>query len=401
MDLQKIRKFVKLTVHGGRIVAKSIISRVDRNLARRLREARREVGMSTRAVVAKLPKRAAISHATLASYENGVTTPPVDILAALAGIYRRSLNWFLDARDPLTGFRYRNLGARVGLGEQRQYAAIAGKWADAYFNLERHLNQQRQVSVLTSPQGFTATSLAEAVRRQSLHLDDRQPVQNTICALESFSAWALELRATFGVDGAAAKLCDEPVVIINPEIANDRLRMNATIELAYVLFETTNFSTGLIEPEIERQAYEFACSLLMPESQLRAAFEGNSVLRLIEYKERFGMSLGAMLHRAEKLKIINTTAYRWLWAEFGRRGWRQKEPGYVWRDRAIGFEMLLESSIHSKRLTWADVERITGVQELELRTRLEEAMSGIAHKPENEELPKSATLKFLRTEERA
>jgi Zn-dependent peptidase ImmA (M78 family)/transcriptional regulator with XRE-family HTH domain len=346
--------------------------------------------------------RAAISHATLASYENGVTMPPIDILAALAGIYRRSLNWFLDTRDSLTGFRYRNLGSRVGLTDQRKYAAVAGKWADAYFNLERHLNQHRQVSVLTAPHhGMTATSLAETVRRQSLHLDDRQPVQNTVCALESFSAWALELRASFGVDGAAAKLGGEPVIIINPKIANDRVRLNAALELGYVLFETTGFSSGLIEPEIERQAYDFACSLLMPESQLRAAFEGTSMLRLIEYKERFGIGLAAMLHRAEKLKIINTTAYRWLWAEFGRRGWRQKEPGYVWRDRAIGFEILLESAIHSKRLTWADAERVTGVQESELRKRLEEALRQSTQEPENKDPPRAATLTLARVEESA
>jgi Zn-dependent peptidase ImmA (M78 family)/transcriptional regulator with XRE-family HTH domain len=401
--LPKNCKFVKLTVQGRHVVAKSIISRVDRNLARRLREARREVGMSTRAVVAKLPKRATISHATLASYENGVTMPPIDILAALAGIYRRSLNWFLDSRESLTGFRYRNLGSRVGLTDQRKYAAVAGKWADAYFNLERHLNQHRPVSVLTAPLDNTATSLAETVRRQSLHLDDRQPVQNTICALESFSAWALELRASFGVDGAAAKLGGESVIIINPEIANDRVRLNAALELAYLLFETTGLSSGLIEPEIERHAYDFACSLLMPESQLRAAFDGTSVLRLIEYKERFGIGLAAMLHRAEKLKVINTTAYRWLWAEFGRRGWRQKEPGYVWRDRALGFEILLESAIHSKRLTWVDAERVTGVQESELRQRIDEALRQTAQVECNasEESPRATTLRVARTEESA
>ena len=67
-------------------MAKTIVTRVDRNLARRLREARREVGLSTRAVCAKLPRRLKVSHTTLASYENGTTMPPTDVLAALAAL---------------------------------------------------------------------------------------------------------------------------------------------------------------------------------------------------------------------------------------------------------------------------------------------------------------------------
>ena len=328
-------------------MAKNIVSRIDRNLARRLREARREVGLSTRAVVKKLPRRTTISHATLAAYEKGVAVPQINVLGALASVYQRPLNWFLDSRGTLSGFRYRNLQSRVALSDQRRYAAVAGKWADAYLNLERHLKPFRESRDLSEFGGLSAAELAGAVRQQMLNLDDGQPVQSTIFALESLSAWAIELRASFAVDGAVAKCGDEPVVFFNPAITNERLRMNAAHEIAYVLFEDIGFA-GAGEADLDRQAYDFACSLLMPDAQLRAAFEGRSFLRLIEYKERFGVSLAAMIYRAEKLRIINTTASRWLWSEMGKRGWRHSEPGYVWRDRAIGFEIMLESAIENK-----------------------------------------------------
>jgi len=76
-------------------MAKNTVSRVDRNLARRLREARRETGLSVRSVAAKLPARVSVSHSTIASYENGTTVPPIDVLAALADVYQRTLTWFL------------------------------------------------------------------------------------------------------------------------------------------------------------------------------------------------------------------------------------------------------------------------------------------------------------------
>ena len=124
-------------------MSKKIVTRVNINLARRLREARREAGLSTRAVAAKLPRRFAVSHATVASYENGTTVPPIDVLGAFADFYKRPLNWFLENRDTLGGFRFRNLRSRVPLAERRQFEAVASKWADAYLNLDRFLRAGR------------------------------------------------------------------------------------------------------------------------------------------------------------------------------------------------------------------------------------------------------------------
>lgn len=354
---------------------KKIIQRLDRNLARRLREARRETGLSSRAIAARMPARLAVSHATITSYENGVTTPPIDVLAALAELYKRPLNWFLENREAIEGFRYRNLGARVPLSDRRQFEALAGKWAEAYFRLERHLGTRE---VLVRPDfdaaNISPEGLATSVRQQLLNLDDNQPVQNTVLLLESLSAWALELRASFGVDGAAARHGAQSVVVLNPAVSNERVRMNVAHELAYLLYTDAQADLGWNEREVEKKAYVFASSLLLPDSQLREAFKGKSFLKLIQYKEKFGVSLAAMIYMAEQNKIINTTTSRWLWSQMTVRGWRAHEPGYVWRDRAIAFETMLEEAIQTRTLTWADAERITGIREADLRQRIAEAM---------------------------
>jgi Zn-dependent peptidase ImmA (M78 family)/transcriptional regulator with XRE-family HTH domain len=355
-------------------LAKNIVGRVDRNLARRLREARREVGLSTRAVAKLLPSRLAVSHTTIAHYENGESVPPIDVLAALADKYKRTLNWFMETRECLTGFRYRNMPSRVPLGDQRQYEALASKWTDAYLNLDRHLGQTRKTTILAAHDGLSPQQLADAVRKNSLNLDDDQPVHNVVSVLESFSAWALEVRATFGIDGSAARHGDDLVVVLNPDISNERLRMNAAHELAYLIYDECKDSLRRAGRDVEKQAYAFATSLLLPQSQLRAAFNGKSFLRLIQYKERFGVSLVAMIYMAEQTNVINTTTSRWLWSEIARRGWRHQEPGYVWRDRAIQFETMLESAIQTKTITWLEAERITGIRDDELRQRLADIM---------------------------
>ncbi len=346
---------------------KSIVKRIDRNLARRLREARKEVGLSVRAVSRKMPRTLAVSHTAIARYENGDTVPSINVLGALASIYHRPVNWFLDNRETLSDFRYRNMQSRVPLAAQRQYRAMASKWAEAYFALERHLQLAHPSHVLHDMDGRLPDDVASFVRTEYLNLDDSQPVVNTVTALESFSTWALELRATFGIDGASAHLGERPVVIMNPEVANERARLNAANELAYVLLSPDPQTAAT---EFERQAFTFASTLLLPDTQLAEAFSGHSFLKLIQFKERFGVSLAAMIHRAEQLRIINATASRWLRSQMVKRGWKRKEPGYVWRDRAITFEMMLESAIQTKKLTWEDAERIMSIPEKDLKERL-------------------------------
>ena len=344
-------------------------------MARRLREARRESGLSTRAVAERLPRRNAVSHATVASYENGVTVPPIDILAALVHLYQRPLNWFLETRETLGGFRYRNLKSRVPLSLQRQYEATAGKWADAYRNLDSFLkcDHRKHLVVIDANEHLLPEDLAKAVRGR-LNLDDSDPIQSMVEVLESFSARALELKATFGIDGAAARYGDDLVVLLNPAVANERVRMNAAHELAYLLYDDCKSELNWTDAEVEKRAYIFATSVLLPPTQLREAFQGKSFLRLLRYKEKFGVSLIAMIYLAEKQGIINSTTARWLWSEVAKKGWRQHEPGHVWRDRAIAFEMMLESAIQTKRISWPEAERITGITERDLQQRLTDVM---------------------------
>lgn len=359
-------------------VAKKIIQRVDRNLARRLGEARREVGLSTRAVAAKLPQRVAVSHTTIASYEKGTAMPPIDVLAALADLYRRPLNWFLEDRGSFSNVRLRNAKARIGVAERRQYQALAEKWSEAYEHLEQYLEMPLQwtfndieITDRTGPD-----RLAAAVRAH-LDLDEAEPIGSMIEVLEdACGIRVLELKTALELDGLAAQYGDGHVLILNPEMKGDRQRMNAAIELGHVLYRESSAS----ELAVEKMAYEFAMTLMLPGSQLVEAFEGKSFLKLIAFKEKFGISVAAMIHRAEQLRLIKTTTSRWLWSEMTRRGWKSDEPGFVWRDRAIRFETMLETSIQSRSLTWADAEAVTGVREDELRQRILEATNPTARK---------------------
>lgn len=370
-------------------MAKTIITRVHRNLARRLRDARREVGLSTRAVAEQLSRRIPVSHTTIAAYENGVTMPPINLLAALADLYGRTLDWLLDDRNTFSSVRLRNVASRAGVNERRQFEALAAKWSDAYKQLERHLDLTLRATLRTEVRADTDPKALAAMVRKHLELGEDRPVPNMVEVLEDACAIrVLEVKTPIAVDGLAAKHGDGNVVVLNPRTNGERQRLNTAMELAHVLYG----STGLAETVIEKRAFEFASYLLLPDHQLVQALDGKSFLRLIAFKEKFGISVAAMIHRAEELKLIKTTTSRWLWTEMIRRGWKASEPGHVWRDRAIRFETMLESSIHTRSLTWAGAESVTGVKEDELKQRLADVTS--VNEPAEIETEEQAILRF-------
>jgi Zn-dependent peptidase ImmA (M78 family) len=350
---------------------------MQKTVATRLREARLEAGLSSRSVAMGLPARLKLSHATLHSYERGLTSPPLPILAILADFYGRPLNWFLQRSEGLSGFRYRNEKSRVSLTDKRRFQAQSAKWVDAYIGLEHRLkdplrNLRRNFSVDPSLPG---KKLAEKVRAE-LALRDDEPVVNVISVLEGFGIRTLEMPTELRVDGMAARWGASFVIVLNPNTSNDRLRMNAAHELAHVLYDDCKEMLGWKDADVEKRAYDFASSLLLPTTQLEEAFKGKSFIRLIEFKERFGISLAAMIYRGQLRRLIRPSQARWLWTEFSRKGWRKQEPGHVWRDRALRFERLLETAIAMRELTWKEAEEATGVREEELKLRISAALGG-------------------------
>ena len=369
----------QLRVHGGEDVRE--------NLANKLKTARSLTGMSTRAVSAKLAKRFAVSHATLANYECGRTVPPMDVLAALAELYERPLTWFLEGGKTLTGVQYRNLKSRVRMSDLHTFEANVQRWIDAYVTLEarlgRSLTKSVSVSFSTRDKLLLPDELGRAVRRE-LNISEDEPISSVVEVLERFGIRVLENPTDLRIDGLAAKYDGEYVVVLNSTVSNDRTRLNAAHELGHVLYGDCD-SEEAADKATEQRAFEFASHLLLPNNQLKRAFEGQSMVRLVQFKERFGISLAAMVYRAEQLGFIPKSTAKMLWIEFARRGWKTNEPGTVRPDRATRFEQLIDEAHASRKLSLKELADLAGVRPEAIRERLKYAMGlGSEGIPEDE-----------------
>jgi len=346
---------------------------VRQSLATKLKTARSLTGMSTRAVALKVGKRLAISHATIANYESGKSVPPMDVLAVLADLYGRPINWFLERGKGLTGIRYRNLKSRLKVTDLHRYEAEVQRWLDGYVALESRLHRPMPPAItdLRPKRKMPPDDLSREVRRR-LEISEDEPIPSVVDVLERFGIRVLENPTDLRIDGLAAEYGEEHVVVLNPTVSNDRTRLNAAHELAHVLFGDCKVAED--SKAEEQRAFEFASHLLLPNGQLKRAFEGKSVVRMVQFKERFGISLAAMVYRAENLGFLTKPEAKQLWMEFARRGWRTNEPGVVRPDRATRFEQLIDEGILSGQFSLKEVADLCGVRPEVIRERINYAI---------------------------
>jgi Zn-dependent peptidase ImmA (M78 family)/transcriptional regulator with XRE-family HTH domain len=363
------------------------------NLSIRLREARAASGMTTRDVASKPSVK--ISHTTLANYERGVSSPPVEVLTSLSQLYGKPLEWFLREGPGLRGVKYRYYKSKLTKSDVKRYEANAARLLEAYVLLERRLNRPlRATGRVMATAGEEPKKLASRIRKE-LKFGEDVPIPSAVDILQRFGIRTIELPTELSIDGLAARYGDEDVVIMNPSSSNDRGRMIALHELIHVLYGDCTDDAPETK-EQETRAFEGASHLLLPDSQLEKAFKGESMVRLVRFKETFGISLAAMIMRAQRASIINETTSKWLWIEFTKRGWRKTEPGFVRPDRATRFEQLIDTAISSSNLTWSDLSHITGLQEAELRERRNLALGHAHDEGEGGETDGEHVLKFRR-----
>jgi Zn-dependent peptidase ImmA (M78 family) len=122
-----------------------------------------------------------------------------------------------------------------------------------------------------------------------------------------------------------------PVVVLNP-IKRDyyRQRFDVAHELGHLVMHGDAEPGGRV---VEEQAHRFAAELLMPADEIRdllpASMGGNVWTTLGKLKERWGVSMQALLFRARRLGRLGEVSYRNAMTTISARGWRRDEPGLV------------------------------------------------------------------------
>jgi len=135
--------------------------------------------------------------------------------------------------------------------------------------------------------------------------------------LDAFSQWKV--------------IDDTPYVFLTSDkMSAVRSRLDAGHELAHLVLHRNVPARQIANPKVHRilewQAFRFGSAFLLPSSSFMNELWSPTLDAFHSLKDRWKVSIGAMIKRCEELGIIDEEQARRMWMNYGRRGWRTEEP---------------------------------------------------------------------------
>jgi len=274
-------------------------------------------------------KQLGVSQPLMAKVEGDRVHAPDQLVENLSMISGFSRAFF--SREPESDFPAGSLLFRAHAVMTVKEAAEMYRYAQITFGVFRTMLTKRNFKPfpLNLPVGVSSDPReAASVTRSELGLSPDRPIPNLTNALEKAGILILALPKPFEHREAFSLWAgfdrSRPVIVLAGGKVGDRLRMNIAHELGHLVMHKP-----IVNPvrEIEEQAFQFAAEFLMPANRMR--LEINTPVNLDTFaslKQRWGVSIAALIVRARDLEIIKQRKYAELFQQLSARGWRMREP---------------------------------------------------------------------------
>lgn len=301
----------------------------------RLRQARTMARLSLRELSDAIGNK--VSYNALSKYEKGEMMPGGEVLAAIADALKQPLDFFFRTfHVDLVDINFRKR-LKLAASEEEAIVEKARDFFERYCEVEELLGCK---TLYDRPFAAHETVNAEADAEEMANLlrgPDRwnlgsDPLPNIHELLELHGIKVHEAQTQDDAfDGLSGKANGNPVVVIAGWLNKNlpRKRMTEVHELAHVVLP---ISTSLPTREKERIVNRFAGALLLPADSFVKMFGGErqtiSLGELIEIKAFFGVSIMAIMKRAEQLQLISPAFYKRFCIFANQQKWRTDgEPG--------------------------------------------------------------------------
>ena len=352
--------------------------------AERLTQARDSRAL-TQVALAELINRTSSS---ISRWEARGQSPEPDALDALARALNVPVAFFLRPtpdHGPAPMF-FRSMASTTKSSRRRTQAQL--RWAQ---DISLSLQEWVDLPDVNVPQ-LDATDYRQISREDIERVADecRQawelgtgPISDVLLVLENAGIVVVKVEVgTVKMDGLSnwSDVDHRPYVLIAKDKATCvRSRMDAAHELAHLVLhrglEPKALNNRADFKAIEHQAFHFAGAFLMPAQSFSAEVWSPSLNAFLSLKERWKVSVGAMIVRCAKLRMMSEEFERRLWKHFSSRGWRKSEPLddrlFSEKPRLLNrsVRLLIEEKVRSReallaelRLHGQDVETLCGLK---------------------------------------
>lgn len=332
-------------------------------IGRRLTEARQARGVSA----TDLASMVEISAQSLSKYENGHQVPRhnvVEKIAATLGFAKAYFFREFGKTDSRPVFWRSKLSAQVS---DLDRASVRLEWMKEIVDYLGEYFDFPQLNLLDmelpeDPTNITNSFIENAANQVREHWSvSHGPLPDVLEKIEENGVLVSRIHVFAEKVDAFSQWSDRfqiPFIMLSRDKASAaRQRFDALHELAHVLLhkkiEQRHLNHKQTYKILEKQADTFASYMLLPEQDFIDELYAPTLDGMLSMKERWGVSVAAMIMRCKSLEILDDYSSKKMWMNYTRRGWRKGEPfdGKMEKETPYlirrSFELLLEEGVQS------------------------------------------------------
>ena len=296
----------------------------------RLKQARLMKGLSLRGLSEAL--NGLVSYNALSKYEKGEMKPSSGVLISLSEALGRNPDFFFR---PLTvsfsGLEFRKLKTQLSKADEYRICEESRDYFERYLQVEEILDARISFKnplkdcLVSSPE--EAEQAAETLRK--VWKLGQAPLPSLYDLLEGEGVIIKETDAPRSFDGLSAMAGDVPVLVVASHGNLARKRLTMIHELGHLLLKVPE---NILPKEVEALMNRLAGALSMPAAVLLERLGEKrkrvSVQEYLDLKMAYGISIAALVVRADQLGIVPKTYTKNFWILRRKWGWdEQGEPG--------------------------------------------------------------------------
>jgi len=306
----------------------------------------REQALLTQAELAKL---VSVSQPMIAHIEQGLKQCSRELAERISGKTGTRLEFLYQPSGPTLPFGSMLFRARADVSAKKLSQTYS--FATSVLQIFQHLASHFDLPTVKLRPVEGTPEEAASQTRGLLGLDPTRPIPHLMRAFEKLGGIILSLPELPGREAFAVWEGNRPVVGVGPSESGDRLRFSMAHEIGHLILH----NSPTAKATAEREAYRFAGELLAPKGAFTDDVAGLlTIEKLGRLKQKWGISMAAILYRARELNLISRRVHERLIIEL--TPFRTREPqGYdipLEKPRALRqmAEMLYGSTMQVERI---------------------------------------------------
>lgn len=299
-------------------------------LGQRLKQLRLARGFSLEALAAEMG--GIVTKQALSKYERGIANPSAVVFNKLApALGVKAVYLWSEPEIKIRFIAYRK-GSKLAKKEQAKVEGIVSEALEKRVHLQKITGQENGAVLPVRP--ITINAIDEAENAANTIRDQWNLGTDSIASmtgvLEDHYIHVLQIDANEKFDGISAAAYDDEekivaaAVVTREGVPGERQRLNLSHELGHLVLEV---SEAIDE---EKTAFRFGSAFLAPADTVRKEVGKRRGYiqpeELLLLKQRFGMSVQALLYRLHDLDIINDSYYKQWCKNINWLSWRRQEP---------------------------------------------------------------------------